>query len=261
MNRLKIGITCIGYECLEHVDRTLEPWLKIRNNEIKSDLIESVEIGISHGCFEETAQLGYPIKSQDGTLEKFSAMRSSGQIDHLFIHDNPKKEYDMWTENFVAMQERIDMLVLLPIDEVWTVQEIENTLRFIQFNELADYFKINFKNYCIDFNTWVDDFIVPRFWFTKRQGGLKGFYKDDLVEYNNGKKDVQCSHLVVPTNLAFPKHYSWVGSKEYLQRKLKFQGLRYGDCSYAWDEATDRLKLNDEFYRKFGRPKPILKHD
>jgi hypothetical protein len=46
-----------------------------------------------------------------------------------------------------------------------------------------------------------------------------------------------------------------------LKRKLNFQSLRYGVCSYAWDEDNDKLKLNEEFYSKFNLPKPVLNKD
>jgi len=261
MSKVNIGITCIGYECLEHIDRTLAPWLALRNGEATSEYVNSVHISISHGCFEETAQLGYPIASTDGTIEKFMSLKDKKLIDNLFIHGTPQREFDMWTENFVRLRDEIDLLVLLPIDEIWTVEQIDKALMFIQMNPLVDYFKVNFKNYCIDEQTWVDDFIVPRFWWTHKNQGLKGFYKDDLVEYNDGRKDVQCSHMVIPNHIVFPRHLSWVGSKEYLQRKLKFQAIRYGLCSYAWDEENDCLKLNEEFYQKMNKPKPFLHHD
>jgi hypothetical protein len=169
------------------------------------------------------------------------------------------KEYDMWSGNYHWMQKDIDFLVMLNHDEIWTIEEIQKLFWFINFNPFVDYYKINFKNYCIDERTWVSDFIVPRMWWVNRHSGLKGFYKDELVEYNDGSKDHDRAFAIVPT--IFPKHYSWVGSKAYLQRKLNFQALRFGSCSYAWDEEKDCLKLNDDFYTKFRLPKPELRHD
>ena len=67
--------------------------------------------------------------------------------------------------------------------------------------------------------------------------------------------------MVVPKNLIFPKHYSWVGTSDYLKRKLEFQRLRFGICSYSWDQVNDKLQLNDEFYNKFNVPKPTLNKD
>ena len=102
---------------------------------------------------------------------------------------------------------------------------------------------------------------MPRVWFTKKNPKLKSFYKDDLVDFEDGSQDVSRSFLTIPKNLIFPKHYSWVGSEEYLKRKLNFQSLRYGVCSYAWDDNLNKLKLNEEFYLKYNLPKPRLNKD
>jgi hypothetical protein len=150
---------------------------------------------------------------------------------------------------------------MVNIDEIWEPEEIKKLIKYVKNNELVDYFKINFKNYCIDYKTWVDDFIVPRVWFVNKNKGLKRFYQDELVEYEDGTRDVNRSHMTVPKHLIFPKHYSWVGTSDYLKRKLEFQRLRFGICSYSWDQVNDKLQLNDEFYNKFGVPKPSLNKD
>ncbi len=259
MNKLKVGITFIGYECIELMPRALAPWQDIRKNG-GVDEIESLTISLSHGCFEETAKLGFPIASTDLSDDWMAAQHLNNTVDNAIIYKDPMKEYDMWSGNYEYFKDKVDFMVMLNHDEMWTPSEIKQLFKYIAFNPLVDYYKINFKNYCIDESTWVSDFIVPRMWWTKRpNGGLKRFYKDELVEYNNGLKDVQCPFAIVPA--LTPKHLSWVGSREYLQRKLNFQALRFGSCSYAWDEKNDKLKLNDEFYTKFNIPKPVLNHD
>jgi hypothetical protein len=185
----------------------------------------------------------------------------NGDIDYCIIYADPMKEYDMWTGNFTMLQDDIDLLIMLNHDEMWTMDEIQKLFTFIRFNPWVDFYKINFKNYCINEQTWVDDFIAPRMWWVDRHMGLKGFYKDELVEYKDGSKDFQAASVVVPQSCIFPKHLSWVGSKAYLQRKLNFQALRFGSCSYAWDNEKDCLKLNEDFYSKFTIPKPQLHHE
>jgi hypothetical protein len=260
-----IGITCIGYNCKEGLEEVLGPWEKIKENPSLAPLINELKIGFVHGCFEETHALGYPIFSEDNTELTLDRYWECGVIDGFHVSNKPRKEYEMWTEGYELSKQWAtgdqDLLWMLNTDEVWEIEEINRVLNFIQSNNLVDFYKVNFKNYCIDKSTWVDDFIVPRIWWIKKQGGLKRFYQDDLVEYNNGKRDVQCSHLVIPQPVAFPKHYSWVGSKEYLQRKLAFQKLRYGACSYRWNDTEQKLELNDEYYRNVGKAKPTLNKD
>jgi len=260
---MKIGISSIGYESKELIEKCFNSWQIIKNNLSLLPGITDLKICFGHGCFEETAALGFPIYSTDGTCELINQQFNDKVIDDLIMYDTPQKEYEMWTNNFTTLRDKydIDLLIMVNVDEIWSVEEIQKLIQFVFNNDLVDFFKVNFKNYCIDYNTWVDDFIVPRAWFTKKNGGIKRNYKDELLEYNNEKKDIECSSMTIPKHLIFPKHYSWVGSKEYLQRKLKFQALRYKMCSYSWDHQNDKLQLNKEFYLKFNLKKPILNKD
>lgn len=253
---MKIGISSIGYNSYDLLAKCFNSWNNIKNS-------HDIKICFSHGCFVETYQLNYPIYSEDGTHELAKELHNRGVIDDLRIYDTPQLENEMWTNNFLLLKDKydIDLLIMVNVDEIWQENEIEKILEFVSSSKSVDFLKINFKNYCIDYNTWVDDFIVPRIWFTQKNTGLKRFYQDDLVEYNDGKKDVQCPSLIVPKEIVFPKHYSWVGDKEYLLRKLKFQQLRYGLCSYTWDYISDKLCLNEEYYFRYNIPKPKLNID
>jgi len=259
---MRIGITTIGYESKDLLNRCFVAWNEIKKNKSLIPNLEDLRICFAHGCFEETYKLGFPIYSVDNTHEIAKKMKEEEIIDDLIIYDTPQKEYVMWTNNLLKLKEsNIDLLIMVNIDEIWTVEEVQKLINYINNNDLVDYFKINFKNYCIDYETWVDDFIVPRAWFVNKNKGLKRFYQDELVEYEDGTKDINRANLIVPKNLIFPKHYSWVGTKEYLKRKLDFQQLRFGICSYSWDENNDKLQLNQDFYTRFNVPKPILNKD
>jgi hypothetical protein len=259
---MKIGVSCIGYESKDLLEKCLSPWNQVKTDKSLIPEIESLKICFSHGCFEETHQLGFPIYSTDKTHELSKEMQERSIIDDLIIYDTPQKEYEMWTNNFTALKKHdIDLLIMVNVDEIWDINEIKNMIKYVKNNDLVYYFKVNFKNYCIDYSTWVDNFIVPRIWFTKKEPKLKSFYKDDLVDFEDGSQDVNRSFLTIPKNLIFPKHYSWVGSEDYLKRKLNFQSLRYGTCSYSWDRTNNKLQLNDEFYNKFNMQKPSLNKD
>lgn len=253
---MKIGISTIGYNSYDLLNKCYSSWNTLKD-------IYDIKICFSHGCFIETHQLGYPILSEDNTHVLAKEMTDKGIIDYFRLYETPQLENDMWTQNFVDLKKifDIDLLIMVNIDEIWETHEIKTLVNFIKDNQDTDYFKINFKNYCIDYSTWVDDFIVPRAWFVNKNNGLKRFYRDELVEYNNGKKDIQSIDKIVPKTMVFPKHYSWVGSKEYLQRKLRFQQLRWGVCSYAWDYTADKLCLNDNYYTSYKKQKPKLNYD
>lgn len=253
---MKIGISTIGYNSYDLLNKCYNSW-----NSLKDTF--DIKITFAHGCFAETHQLGYPILSDDNTHILAQELQDKKIIDNFRLYEIPQLENNMWTQNYIDLKNmfNIDLLIMVNVDEIWEIEEIKSLLNFISNNKDKDYFKVNFKNYCINYKTWVDDFIVPRIWFVNKNEGLKKFYRDELVEYNNGKKDIQCKDIIIPKDIIFPKHYSWVGSKDYLQRKLKFQQLRWGVCSYAWDYHKDELCLNDNYYLAYNKTKPELNYD
>lgn len=257
---MKIGITSIGYNCKEHLEKVFEPWQKIKEGALGNEV--EVFISTAHACFIETYQCGYPNDSTDGTIEAFKRLRGKNVIDNLIKFDGPDYEFNVWNSNLPFLfNKKIDLLFMLNMDEVWEVEEIKKLLSIINQNLEADYFKINFKNYVFDYNTYVDNFIVPRVWKTDRHGGIKRFHFDDELTFKNGTVDKQALCKTIDKSDIFPKHYSWVGSKDYLQRKLKFQKEHYKLCSYSWDDGKDCLVFNDKYYEMFNKPKPMLYND
>ena len=250
-----IGITSIGYNCKEHIDKVLFSWNEIKKGAIK----DTVFISAVHACFKETFASGYPIYSTDGTIEAFKSYKKQAVIDNYIQFVTPQLEFNVWNSNLEFLfSKNIDILMMLNFDEVWTIEEIKKLIEIIKEKEEYDYFNINFKNYVFDYNTYVDDFIVPRIWRTNRNGGIKGFYYDDELHFNNSLSYKQVPSYSIPKSDLFPKHYRWVGSKELLQRKLAFQKKHYGICSYKWNEEKDSLVFNDEYYTKMNKQKPKL---
>ena len=63
----------------------------------------------------------------------------------------------------------------------------------------------------------------------------------------------------MPRTIAHVKHYSWCGDKDFLKNKVKYQNLRYnGICSYKWNDQTNSLELNEDFYSKYFVRKPEI---
>jgi len=261
MSKFKIGITSIGYECEEHIKKVFDVWAEVKAGAL-SNLVDSVHISTTHGCFHETFKIGYPIHSRDNTIERFNLLKDEGLIDNLNVFDAPKWEFEFWNSNLPYLFSKgINLLMMLNMDEVWTIAELAATLEYIKKSQDADYFKVNFKNLVIKENTYVKDFIVPRFWRTDRNGGIKGFHFDDELTFANGVTDKTAPFKVIPMESVFPRHYSWVGSSDFLQRKIAFQHAHYKTCSYAWDETKNELILNEDYYRMTGKPKPQLFHE
>lgn len=257
---LRIGISAIGYECAEHLAKVLEPWLFLRKATVTR---YEFFISVSHGVFPETHSLGFPIHSTDGTIARLSERLAEKEIDNLIITEKPTYERDLRNHTLPYLFDKnIDILWLLDLqDEIYSVKEILNTLEFVE-NNPTDWFKINFKNYVFDEYTYVNDFIAPRIWRTKTaHGEVAGFYYDNEIMYSNGMTQSDYVGLTIPREIAFPRHLSWVGSKSYLERKINFQKVHYGQCSYRWDAQNGRLAFDDAYYAKNGLVKPTLFHD
>lgn len=251
---MKVGLSCIGYECAEHLDAVLAPWLSCSEHEII--------ISVAHGIFPETACFGYPIFSTDETIPKLQALANNGKI-HFQIAETPTFERDLRNITLPPLMEKEpDVIWLLDLqDEIYTPEEISNIIKFINKNGEFDWFKINFKNYVFNTHTFIDDFVAPRIWRTDRNGGIAGFYYDNEMIFKNGELQSAFLNTTVPLDLAFPKHLSWVGSKEYLKRKVKFQHQHYGHCSYRWNEELNRLEFDYSYYSKLNKPLPPIYHE
>jgi hypothetical protein len=257
---LKVGISAIGYECAEHLNDVLAPWVELR----KSCLTRyEFFISVSHGVFPETHKLGFPLYSTDGTIARLNEKLAEKSIDNLVVTDRPTFERDLRNHTLPYLfDQNIDLLWLLDLqDEIYTPAQILNTLEFIEKSD-EDWFKINFKNYVFDEYTFVDDFIAPRIWrINTPKDKVAGFYYDNDIIYDSGRTHGEHIHTVIPRDIAFVKHLSWVGSKAYLQRKIGFQKIHYGQCSYKWDDAQGRLIFDEDYYAKNNVAKPTVYHD
>lgn len=257
---MKIAIINISYNCFDTLPLALESWIELKKSPRKE--IAQLLLTSSAVCFKETADLGYPLYGDDNTIPYLSDLKKDGVLDKFDLPAYPRTEIEAWNKWLPWLFEQdTDLIWMVNSDEIWSIPEILGTLKFVQDNRLVDLYKVQFKNYIFTEKQWTLDFITPRLWWVNRNKKLKGFYQDDLVEYENGKRDHQVSALQVPRGIAFPSHKSWCGSPEKLKRKAEFGIKRYGLCSYLWDETAQSLKFNSEYYKKMGKPQPELCSD
>lgn len=266
---MKIGIVNISYQCAATVARALNVW-----DEVRLSGKHNIWISSQHICFPETVILGYPLLSTDKTIEHLNALHNLNVIDNLEIHTTPVFEQVGWSKNIPYLAAKdLDYLMMVGSDEIWTEEEIYRVFEYVAANP-ADCYRVNFKNY-INLGESVHDFIVPRIWSMKRRGGVQRFYKDDLVQFNDGKMDYETEYHNIPQNICFPNHFSWAlprkpeqsltewkeVNRSFVKRKLQFSAMRYGMCSYRWDEQKDKLTFNEKYYKKFGIETPKVNYD
>lgn len=255
---MKIGISALGYECKEHLEEVLKPWL---SDKVNAEVI----ISAAHGVFPETHSLGFSTVSTDGTVQELLELERKGIIAKASIADRPMYEKDLRNLTLATLFDSgVDYLWMLDLqDEIYSVKEINQILEYISDPSLNTncWFKLRFKNYVFDDNSYIDDFTAPRIWRNDRCGGILGFHYDNEITYNNGAKQDVLFHSVVPKEVAFIKHFSWIGSPEFLKRKINFQRLHYGQCSYQWNQEKNCLEFDDNYYLKNKLTKPTVYKD
>src|SRR3954464_3995690 len=129
---MKIGVSAIGYECAEHLDKVLLPWFALQG--------EEVFLSVAHGVFPETAALGYPVYSTDGTVERLLELNRIPNTQAIVL-DVPTKEAHIRNSTLpYLLNNNIDLLWLLDLqDEVYTVEEIHSTIEVIKGNPDYDW--------------------------------------------------------------------------------------------------------------------------
>jgi len=253
---VKIGISGIGYQCAEHLSEVLQPWLDLRATS-KQEIL----ISLAYGVFPEVYSLSQINPDRpDGSLASLRELLFQKRIDTLFVSPVPKYEWDLRTCTLPSLlQRQIDLLWLLDLqDEIYSIDEIQRIVNFIERHKEAVWFKVNFKNYAFAMDSYIEEFIVPRIWRARVPAAVQRFHYDNSVTYEGGQKQETLPNTAIPRSVAFPKHLSWVGSPEYLKRKIRFQHLHYGTCSYRWDEESDSLQFNEDYYRRAGKPVPTV---
>lgn len=250
---LKIGIIGVGYQC-KHLNEILKPWIEIKNL-----YPDSFYISITTALFKEQWELGHVYDNKE-MEEEISSLLSNNKIDYFNIIKDPILDFQSrnycW-ENLKSHD--LDLTWQLDLfDEYYSFDEILRTIEWINENNLYNTYRVNFKNFFGKENSkkYILDFNPPRINWVKKFGKLKNWYWDNWVEYDNGQKSEFASHYTIPTNICNPKHLSWVGDKEFLVNKINYQHKAIGCCSYKWDDLSNDLIFDLDYYKKYNKEVP-----
>jgi hypothetical protein len=252
---MKIGLIASAYNCSEFLQDCLDPWLAF-----KQDGEHELSCSFIHNCFYENKELGLPLNSSDDTEKILESYYDKGLIDHYCSSQKYLKEHE--ARNIClksVLSDNVDYVWTLGLDEIFTIEEINNILNFIKLNSFVDWFKINYKNYVFDGTVWVDGFCPPRIFKVNCHGGLKELYYDDDFVYADGTDYKKLSSLEIPTGVAHVKHMTWLHSNG--KAKVEYQKARWGEsgCSYAWNYDENKLEFNKIFYK--NKPLPVLHNE
>lgn len=259
---MKIGILLTCYNCEVYVDRCINPWKNL------SDKYEFV-FSCNSGMFRDYFDLGIPENNQ-GTLEKLIEHKldflvtTSGR--NLLDEDSSRN----LCLDFLKKQE-CDLLIYLDGDEIYTEHQIVSILEFVENNQEYDHYSICFKNYTIEDGLFLNNFVRKSIYWMKRYGGINRFYFDTDFLYNDPVATYD-NTAIIPKQIAFVDHYSWISNDPRTKSKIKYQNKRYvgssGDfpenlrCSYIWDPNKDKLDFNRDFWTSLGRTQiPVLREN
>lgn len=257
---MTVGVLGCCYGNPQWVDKVLEPWLSIPN----------VEICVVHGQFKEyKLDLGLP-DTDSLTISKLLPYQNVIKV--FFVHEMPEYAGKDLSEHEIRnialrylLEKNVDAIYILDGDEFYTEEQINNIISFVNRNEFIPYFKVNFKNYVFDGKQWIDGFCPNRLWRVKYKNlTLKELAWDNDIHYQdeNGNiiSDKQLPYLEIPRHLAHIKHMTWLHEngkiKEKYQRK-HFDGI----CSYKFNNDTNKLEFDLEYYKVRNIPLPILNAD
>lgn len=250
---MKIGIIGVGYQC-EKISEKLSPFFS-----------SSVQFytWITSALFKENQDLGKTY--ENAKMEKeLVLLQESKLIDGFSIVKDPILDFESRNECFNNLRQHdLDLVWQLDLfDEFYTPQEVLKTIGFIKNNPYYDSYHVNFKNYIgKNADRYVLDFAPPRINWVKKNGGLKSWYWDNFVEFNNGAKSQNLSKIIIPKNICNPKHLSWVGSEEFLKNKIAYQHKALGHCSYVWNEEKNDIDFDKSYYKKIGLAMPEVYHE
>ena len=203
---------------------------------------------------------------RDNTTEVLREYR-----DTIRLVDSPEFVLEHEARNFALdnLRKQVDYFWLVDGDEVYTEEQIDNIIQYIQDNPVA-WYKLCLKNYVFDKNSYMEEpFCPPRIFSSHYNGdfsprfvwdndmGYQRLGSNQLVDYRN------LPTLTVPKEVAWIDHYSWLND-EVGRRKVKYQRRHFGHCSFKWVQNyislhdQGRLEFDDEYFEKMGKSKPKI---
>jgi hypothetical protein len=249
---MRIGVIFAIYNCEEYVESCLSPWFKMKE---KFDIITTV----TSGRFNDYAHLGIPNKNK-GTLKKLVNWNldfmSITNGENLLTEDNSRN----LCLNFLKPYE-CDLIWLVDGDEIYTVEQIESIIKYIESTPEIEGYSICLKNYTIIYPLF-EPWYRPSIYRNRIYGGIGRFYFDSLFVYLDeihGIKDIEV--VKIPKNIAFIEHFTWLSNNSSTKDKILYQNERYlGNpgcrCVFEIDEIG--LKYSEFFHKCRNIQIPIL---
>jgi hypothetical protein len=263
---MKIGCIYTAFNCLEHLDKSLLPWVLAKGFNGDHEFV----IGAVSVPFEEYKNADP--KTFDETPARLTEYLNTKNIDYLvtepwYVQENKARGAVL---NYLLSQD-VDLVWLIDSDEFYANDQILSILRFVEANEFIDWFRLSFKNYFRDDKTYlVEPFTPPRIFRVNTRGYRlhSCAFDNDFIYGGVITRDLipqeRFSSMTVPISVAHIRHNSWNGPPEYLKSKVQYQTSHFkhgAGCGYKWNDTTNQLDFNLDYYRKIGQPIPEIATD
>lgn len=258
---MTIAVIAVGYQC-QNLTETLAPWLGVKNLRSQGDI--EFKICCVSALFKERWERGEFYENKENA-DYLNSLKKEGLIDEFIEIKKPILDYESRVAAWNYLKaEDIDFIWEFDmLDEYYSFNEIIKTCQWIKENNLYDFYRINFKNYFgkLEDKTYVLDFEPVRILNNKRRKGVRNFYFDNDVEFNDGKRTPFVAGKTIPTSICHPKHLSWVGDENFLKAKIDYQKAAINTCSWRFCEEAKSLLLSKDYYNKINKPLPEILKD
>lgn len=248
---MKIGIIFCGFNTSATVEKSLEAWKEIRANPGENQFVYSC-VSVP---FLEYKDSEIP---EDDTIEKIRAAKIMD-----FHITEPKFISEVEARGlcleFIKSQ-NCELIFMVDLDEIFTTENIQKILEYVKNHPEIAMFKISYKNYVFDENTYlVKEFAPPRIYRTDFPPfKLSKFYEDNGISFLYGNQEVP--HTVIPAkqiprSKAWVKHLSW-SNPEISRQKINYQRSRGWNCDFTYDE-TGKISFNSLAFKDGKFPETI----
>jgi hypothetical protein len=252
---MKIGIIYCAYNCKSFAEKSVEPFLIAKNENIISAIC-----AVSLPFFEyfEINQ------DKDDTTDFLLNLYKNKKIDNIFTQPNYIQEHkarDLCLQYLKIIG--CDTIWMVDGDEFYSTDNIKAIISFIEKKIEYVWYKINFKNYIFDGTKWIDGFCPPRIFRVQKDDFLLDkFYWDNDMTYKTNSESISyqnLKNLEIPKEIAHIKHMTWLHSNS--ENKYKYQMKHFGDCGYKWNEEMKRIEINKAYYIKNKLEEPLIHED
>jgi FkbM family methyltransferase len=245
-SNLKIGVLFASYNCADHIDRCFQPWLNLREE-------LNLVLASTNGRYD-LSDLKFDYKGNDSLIKllgkNLDFLVHSTSVNHRWSEEQSRT----YMLNYM-LDRKVDLIFVIDADEFYTEEQIRNILKYIKENPNYDAYNVQFKNYVIKLPYWIEGFNKSVIYWCDRHSGIKCFNFDCEIAYNDGTIIQKNTNVnIIPKNIAFVEHYSWLENDPRTKEKTVLQNVKYfGEenlkCSFCYDE-NNNLIVNENFYKK-----------